>query len=125
MRQKAIKTVEERLKISISDFIPIRSIFMLADILRWEINVQLFSDLLISEDGVPGTIRPLGSKQFVEFHLCGKDLIYKDVFPMPRIAVGTFWFSLEHLFYLKYGRPIEHTLYGKPSPKMFEYASKN
>ena len=123
MRKKTIKTVEERLQTSLSEFIPIRAIFMLTDVVRWEINVQLFSDLLISENGVPGTIRSIDSKQCVDFHLCGKDLVYKDVFSLPRIAAGTFWYSLERLFFLKYKRKIDHVLYGKPSPKIFEYAS--
>jgi len=112
------------LKTSLSDFIPIKSIFMLTDVLRWEVNVQLFSDLLISDKGIPGTIRSRETDQFVDFHLCGKDLVYKDVFSLPRIAAGTFWFSLEHLFERKYKRGIQHVLYGKPSPKIFEYASE-
>ncbi len=118
-----MKKVEERLKISISDFIPIKSIFYLTDVIRWEINIQLFSDLLISANGVPGNIRAIDAKQHVDIHVCGKDLVYKDDFPIPRIAAGTFWHSLELLFFMKYKRKIDHTLYGKPSTKIFEYAS--
>ncbi len=80
--------------------------------------------MLISENGVPGTIRPIDSKQNIHVHVCGKDLVYKDDFPIPRIAAGTFWHSLELLFFMKYNKKIDHTLYGKPSTKIFEYASK-
>ena len=97
---------------------------MLTDVIRWEINVQLFSDLLISKNGIPGSIRENNEPQVVDFHLCAQDLLYKDTFNMPRIAAGAFWHSLEHVFFLKYKRRIEYNLYGKPSSKIFEYASK-
>jgi HAD superfamily hydrolase (TIGR01456 family) len=96
---------------------------MMTDVIRWEINVQLFSDLLISNNGIPGSIRRPEEKQFVEFHLSSKDLLYKDSFDLPRIAAGSFWFSLEHLFNMKYKRGIEYYLYGKPSNIVFTYAS--
>jgi hypothetical protein len=96
---------------------------MLTDVVRWEMNIQLFSDILISQDGVPGTVRSPHEAQKVEFHLCSEDLVYKDNFKLPRIAAGAFWYSLQHIFSMKYKRSIEYTLYGKPSPTIFNYAS--
>ena len=96
---------------------------MMTDVIRWEMNVQLFSDLLISNNGIPGTIRSPEEPQKVEFHLCSHDLVYKDNFVLPRIAAGAFWYSLEHLFFMKYKRKIDFILYGKPSPTIFNYAS--
>jgi ribonucleotide monophosphatase NagD (HAD superfamily) len=106
------------------DFPKIDAIFMLTDVVRWEMNVQLFSDLLISQNGIPGTIRSKDQPQAVEFHLCAQDLLYKDNFVLPRIAAGAFWHSLEHIFFLKYKKKIEYTLYGKPSKQIFNYAGK-
>ena len=96
---------------------------MLTDVVRWELNIQLISDILISKNGIPGSIRSHNEKQYVEFHLASEDLLYKDSFNLPRIAAGSFFFSLSHLFNLKYKRNIEYILYGKPSKKIFEYAS--
>jgi hypothetical protein len=98
---------------------------MYTDVLRWEVNIQTFMDLLISKNGIPGTIRTKEDKQFVEFHLCSEDLLYKDEFHLPRnSAVGTFFISLDNLMQKVYNKNIEYTLYGKPSKKMFDYASK-
>ena len=112
------------MKTDIKDFPKFEAIFMLTDVVKWEMNVQLFSDLLISKNGVQGTVRDIDEPQSVEFHLCCKDLIYKDDFPIPRIGAGAFWFSLEHLFMMKYKRKINYSLYGKPSTVIFEHASK-
>lgn len=97
---------------------------MLTDVVRWELNVQLFSDLLISKNGVQGTLRSAEEKQFVDFHLCSLDLLYKDSFSIPRFASGAFWYSFEHLFLMKHKRKVEYVLYGKPSTLIFECASK-
>jgi hypothetical protein len=97
---------------------------MLYDIGRWELNIQLFSDLLISKNGVQGTLRTLEEPQSVDLHLCHNEFDYKDDFPINRIAAGAFLSSLEHLFMLKYKRKINYSLYGKPSPLVFEYVSK-
>lgn len=61
---------------------------MATDIRNWEINVQIFLDLLISKDGIPGSVRSNNEKQFVEFHLAIEELLYKDEFVRPRIAGG-------------------------------------
>jgi HAD superfamily hydrolase (TIGR01456 family) len=97
---------------------------MLTDVIRWEVNVQLMSDILISKNGIPGSIRGANEKQHVEFHLASEDLLYQDSFKIPRIASGSFFFSLNHLFNMKYKRSIDYILYGKPSRKIFEFAKK-
>ncbi len=117
--------VENRLNKSLNEFLKIDSIVMLTDVIRWELNVQLISDILISKDGIPGSIRSQNEKQSVEFHLASEDLLYKDSFKIPRIAAGSFFFSLSHLFNLKYKRSVDYILYGKPSTKIFEYASND
>lgn len=122
---KAVRDrVENRLQVELRDFPKVNAIFMLTDVVRWEMNVQLFSDLLISNNGIQGTVRNDNEKQIVDFHLCSQDLLYKDVFNIPRIAAGAFWYSLEHLFFLKYKKPLTYTLYGKPSKIIFDFASK-
>jgi hypothetical protein len=80
--------VEKRLNKPIDKLLKIDSVMMMTDVTRWEINVQLISDIMISRDGIPGTIRNLSEKQHVPFHLACIDLLYKDKFHIPRIAAG-------------------------------------
>jgi hypothetical protein len=61
---------------------------MATDLYKWEINMQIFIDLIISKDGKPGSCREKNEKQFVDFHLCSEDLLYKDEFHTPRIGAG-------------------------------------
>ena len=121
---KRIKSeVETRLGKEMDKLLKIDSVMMMTDVTRWEVNVQLISDIIISRDGIPGTIRNISEKQHVECHIACIDLLYKDHFHMPRIAAGTFFYSLNHIFHRKYNREIDYEMYGKPSHKIFDYAS--
>jgi hypothetical protein len=71
---------------------------VMTDVIRWEVNVQLISDIVISKDGVPGTIRSSNEKQHVEFHVAAIDLLYKDHFHIPRIAAGKDFINQGHSF---------------------------
>jgi ribonucleotide monophosphatase NagD (HAD superfamily) len=112
------------LNISVDKFPQIDALFQLTDVVKWEKSIQLFSDLLISNNGMPGSVRELSEKQYVDFHIASLDLLYKDDFPVPRMAAGSFYYSLEHLFYMKYKRRISFVEYGKPNQRIFNYASK-
>jgi HAD superfamily hydrolase (TIGR01456 family) len=114
--------VENRLQMKLDKPFPIKSIFQLTDVIRWEINMQLFSDLLISNNGIPGTVRENNEAQKVSFHVACDDLLFKDDFPIPRLAAGSFSDALEHLFAHQYQRKIEKHIYGKPSQRMFHFA---
>jgi hypothetical protein len=66
----------------------IDTILLLTDVIQWEFHIQLFSDLIISSNGIPGTIRNNDEAQNVEVHVGCKDLVYKDAFNIPRIGAG-------------------------------------
>lgn len=80
--------MEKRLGHPLDKFPQIHAILMATDLHTWEINMQIFLDLLISQNGIPGTIRSKDEKQYVQFHLSAEDLLYKDEFNLPRIASG-------------------------------------
>jgi hypothetical protein len=86
--------VENRLNKPISDLLKVDSVMIMTDVVRWEVNVQLISDVLISKDGIPGTIRSLQDKQHVGCHIASIDLLYKDHFNLPRIAAGIGFITL-------------------------------
>ena len=80
--------MEKRLGYSLKEIPQIHAIIVCTDVLKWEVNIQTFMDLLISKDGIPGTLRSQDEKQFVDFHLCSEDLLYKDEFILPRNSAG-------------------------------------
>ena len=86
--------------------------------------MKVFSDLLISINGVPGTIRKNNEKQFVEMHIGSEDLLYKDTFILPRLAAGAFIKSLSVLFKDQYNMDFNYEQYGKPKNHIFDYVSK-
>lgn len=103
------------------EFEQIHSIFILTDMKEWEKNIQVMSDLIISPNGIPGTIDKSGN-QFVQCFFAGHDLWFKDKFILNRIGLGGFVRSLEHLFLTQFRKELEFTLMGKPSSIIFDYA---
>ena len=122
--EKMKKIVGKRIKRDLTTFPKINAIVQITDMTRWEINIQLFSDLLISKDGIPGTILNSNQPQQVDYHLACLDLLYMDKFPIPRFACGSFFYCLQNLFKMKYGRNIDFTDYGKPSKIIYQYAKR-
>lgn len=124
-KQSILKKVEHRLnkKFNPKQLISISSIFQINDVLDWEIPIQLSCDLLISKDGIPGSLRDKHSSNNVEYHLGCEEIEYVDVFKTPRICGGSYFYSLKSLFSLLYQMSFSHILYGKPSKVVFEFAS--
>ena len=122
--QRTKDTVSKRVGRKITSFPPIAAIVQLTDLVKWEINSQLFSDILISPNGVPGKVLKANEQQKVDYHLACLDLLYMDKFPIPRYACGAFFVCLENLVKMKYGRNIRYVEYGKPSKVLFDYARK-
>lgn len=121
---KTRRKVENRIGRSLATYPKVSAIIQLADLNKWELNMQLFSDLLISPDGIPGKVLPKNSPQKVDYHLACLDLLYMDRFTIPRFACGSFFFCLQYLFKKKYGREIKFYDYGKPSPIIYNFAKK-
>lgn len=133
-RKQTYEIVEKRLGIKFSpkihegkggldkDFLKFDSVFTMTDVSRWERSVQVISDILISKDGIPGSIRKSYDQQTVEMHAACKDLVYKDNFPINRIANGGFIISLETIFKKLYNQDLHYKIYGKPTRIIFDYA---
>lgn len=105
-----------------NDFLKFDSVLTMTDVSRWERSVQVLCDILISKDGIPGSIRTKDEKQVVDMHAACKDLVYKDSFSLNRIANGGFVISLETIFKKLYHQEIQYKIYGKPSRIIFDYA---
>ncbi|XP_013416951.1 haloacid dehalogenase-like hydrolase domain-containing 5, partial [Lingula anatina] len=89
---------------------------------RWETNLQLLIDLLLT-NGYP-KIAPEG---FPDHHLpilaCNMDLVFMAEACMPRFGNGSFLICLESLYKKITGRDLKYSaLVGKPSEITFRYA---
>jgi HAD superfamily hydrolase (TIGR01456 family) len=120
--QRIKHIVSKRIGRAITTYPPIKAVVQLSDMINWEINAQLLTDILISSNGIPGNIRSTHTPQHVDYHLACKDLLFMDKFNLPRFACGSFFMCLNNLFTIKYHRNINHSVYGKPSSLIFNYA---
>jgi HAD superfamily hydrolase (TIGR01456 family) len=102
----------------------VKAVFYLSDPTMWEENLQITCDLLISKDGIPGSIRSKNDPQFVKLYLTNPDIVFADAFTLPRIAQGSYLLCLDALFKRQYGMPIEFTYYGKPTANTFKFAER-
>ena len=105
--------------------IAINSIFQLTECTNWEVPMQICSDLLVSKNGVPGTIRDNIHQQELSIHLGNPDVVYMDTFELPRFCGGTFIYSLMCLVEKTYGIKVNYTAYGKPFKHIYNYAIEN
>eukprot|EP00826_Nyctotherus_ovalis_P056728 TRINITY_DN771_c0_g1_i1.p1 TRINITY_DN771_c0_g1~~TRINITY_DN771_c0_g1_i1.p1 ORF type:complete len:379 (+),score=88.48 TRINITY_DN771_c0_g1_i1:68-1204(+) len=103
---------------------PIKALFYLSDPTMWEENLQITCDLLISKDGIPGSVRAKNDPQFVKLYLTNPDIVFADAFSLPRIAQGSFFICLDAVFKRQYEMPIEYTFYGKPTANTFKFAER-
>ena len=103
----------------------IHAIFLISDCKILEETLQIASDLLISKDGIAGSIREIEDPQFVKFYLSNGDLLYSDNFSIPRHAQGTLMHCLKAIHDLQFpGREVEYIQYGKPTALTYQYMSK-
>jgi len=102
----------------------VKAVFYISDPTMWEENLQITCDLLISKDGIPGSVRSKDEPQFVKLYLTNPDIVFADAFSLPRIAQGSYLLCLDALFRRQYGMPIEFTYYGKPTANTFKFAER-
>ncbi|KJE89690.1 hypothetical protein CAOG_01123 [Capsaspora owczarzaki ATCC 30864] len=100
---------------------PVEAIFVMHDPLEWESCLQVLIDLLISKDGVPGT---LDSKQHIPIIFSNADFLWMAEHPQPRFGQGAFRLCLEALYKELTGRDLLYTQLGKPFGVTYDYAEK-
>ena len=103
---------------------PIKGIFVFSQPSRWEENLQVSCDLLISRNGIPGTIRSPSDPQYVKFYITNTHSFFIDDFAVPRFAEGSYLICLEELFKRQYGIPIKTIRYGKPMIEAYKFTER-
>ena len=101
--------------------IPISACFSFHDVLESEEAGQLFTDLCISKDGVPGSVLDPLEKQFVKCYISSVDLVWVNDFSLKRFGQGVFKIYFENVFKQCYHRDPEINIYGKPSENTYKY----
>ena len=121
-----LEKVENRTLLNLKKFYPIKGIIQLSKITNWSIDLQLFSDLLISPNGIPGTIRKKEQKQYVDYHLFESNSldIKKKIKQNPIIDNGLFFPFLNYIYTRKFNTKIQFIDYSKNSNLIFDYLNK-
>ena len=121
-----LEKVENRTLLNLKKFYPIKGIIQLSKITNWSIDLQLFSDLLISPNGIPGTIRKKEQKQYVDYHLFESNSldIKNKIKQNPIIDNGLFFPFLNYIYNRKFNTKIQFIDYSKNSNLIFDYLNK-
>ncbi|KAM4676188.1 haloacid dehalogenase-like hydrolase domain-containing 5 [Discoglossus pictus] len=104
------------------DFPAIEAVVLLGEPVRWETNLQLILDILLSSgrpmDWLPETPHP-----HIPVLACNMDLLWMAEAKMPRFGHGTFLVCLETLYHKLTGRQLKYeVLVGKPSTVTYSFA---
>lgn len=100
------------------------AIFVFHDPYQWEVEMQLMSDLLLTNGLHAYSIDP-NSLSTIPFYCSNADLVYSTEYPLPRFTQGAFAETFKYLFdKTAQPRRLHINYYGKPFPAQYEYAMK-
>uniref|UniRef100_A0A3Q3X5H1 Haloacid dehalogenase like hydrolase domain containing 5 n=1 Tax=Mola mola TaxID=94237 RepID=A0A3Q3X5H1_MOLML len=98
------------------------SIVLFGEPIRWETNLQLLIDVLLT-NGSPGCVYDPQLSAQLPVLACNMDLMWMAEAPSPRFGHGMFLLCLESIYKKVTGRELQYqTLLGKPSLLTYQYA---
>ncbi|XP_075066820.1 haloacid dehalogenase-like hydrolase domain-containing 5 [Mixophyes fleayi] len=104
------------------EFPAIEAIVLLGEPMRWETNLQLILDVLLSA-GRPVEWEDLVPCPHIPVLACNMDLLWMAEAKMPRFGHGTFLVCLETLYHKLTGQELRYeALVGKPSTVTYSFA---
>ncbi|XP_058511794.1 haloacid dehalogenase-like hydrolase domain-containing 5 [Ochotona princeps] len=107
-----------------NDFPAIEGVLLLGEPVRWETNLQLIMDVLLS-NGNPGTGLATDPYPHLPVLASNMDLLWMAEAKMPRFGHGTFLLCLETIYRKVTGRELRYEgLMGKPSILTYQYAEE-
>uniref|UniRef100_D3ZQB6 Haloacid dehalogenase like hydrolase domain containing 5 n=2 Tax=Rattus norvegicus TaxID=10116 RepID=D3ZQB6_RAT len=117
--QRRPKTMRPR-----SDFPAIEGVLLLGEPVRWETNLQLITDVLLS-NGHPGAGLATAPYPHLPVLASNMDLLWMAEASMPRFGHGTFLLCLETIYRKITGHELKYEgLMGKPSILTYRYAEE-
>ncbi|XP_044307444.1 haloacid dehalogenase-like hydrolase domain-containing 5 [Varanus komodoensis] len=106
------------------DFPKIEAIILFGEPVRWETNLQLIIDVLLTS-GYPGNPYPQGTYPHTPVLACNMDLMWAAEAHSPRFGHGTFMVCLENIYKKITGKELKYeALMGKPSELTYHYAER-
>ncbi|NXY73572.1 HDHD5 hydrolase, partial [Glareola pratincola] len=100
----------------------ILSIVLFGEPVRWETNLQLIIDVLLTS-GYPGNPYRHENDPHVPVLACNMDLMWVAEAQSPRFGHGTFMVCLENIYKKITGKDLKYeALMGKPSKLTYQYA---
>lgn len=103
----------------------IDAIVLFGEPTRWETNLQLITDVLMTNGSLQHNDTSGYAEQRVPVLACNMDLQWMSDFSMPRFGHGMFMHCLESVYLKLVGRPLNYSaLIGKPSTSTYQYAEQ-
>ncbi|XP_006891442.1 PREDICTED: cat eye syndrome critical region protein 5 [Elephantulus edwardii] len=105
-----------------NDFPALEGVLLLGEPVRWETNLQLIMDVLLS-NGNPDTSLATAPYPHLPVLASNMDLLWMAEAKMPRFGHGTFLLCLETIYRKVTGKELKYEgLMGKPSILTYQYA---
>uniref|UniRef100_A0A3P9PL12 Haloacid dehalogenase-like hydrolase domain-containing 5 n=1 Tax=Poecilia reticulata TaxID=8081 RepID=A0A3P9PL12_POERE len=100
------------------------TIILFGEPIRWETNLQLIVDVLLT-NGRPGCVYDARLSAQMPILACNMDLLWMAEAPSPRFGHGMFLLCLESIYRKLTGRRLEYeAVLGKPSLLTYQYAEQ-
>lgn len=111
---------------SFDDFPPIEGIVLFGEPVRWETNLQIITDVLLTDGTLRGPVPlPDVNKPHLPVLACNMDLQWMSETHMPRFGHGMFLQCLESVYLKLTGQCLTYSaLVGKPSESTYYYAEQ-
>ncbi|XP_076123018.1 haloacid dehalogenase-like hydrolase domain-containing 5 [Alosa pseudoharengus] len=104
------------------DLPPIEAVILFGEPIRWETNLQLIVDVLLT-NGKPGNTVTSLQYPHIPVLACNMDLLWMAEAKNPRFGHGMFLVCLESIYKKVTGRELKYeALIGKPSVVTYNYA---
>ncbi|XP_073323633.1 haloacid dehalogenase-like hydrolase domain-containing 5 [Pagrus major] len=114
----------ELLSSPLQTFPRIEAIILFGEPIRWETNLQLLIDVLLT-NGSPGCEYNAQLSAQLPVLACNMDLMWMAEAPSPRFGHGMFMLCLESVYRKLTGRELQYqALLGKPSLLTYQYAER-
>ncbi|KAM4588740.1 haloacid dehalogenase-like hydrolase domain-containing 5 [Odontesthes bonariensis] len=102
----------------------IQAIILFGEPVRWETNLQLLIDVLLT-NGSPGCVHDTQLSTQLPILACNMDLLWMAEAPSPRFGHGMFMLCLESVYRKLTGQELQYeVLLGKPSLLTYQYAEQ-
>ncbi|SCU81649.1 LADA_0C00276g1_1 [Lachancea dasiensis] len=104
--------------------ISIDAILVFADSRNWAADQQIILEILLSKNGVMGTVAQDPSENQVGLYFAHSDFVWATDYGLSRYGMGALQVSIAALYQEHTGRELQVTRFGKPQRGTFRFAEK-